>query len=324
MTSFVGRNDPQLSVVIVNHNSSDYLIACVDSITRTAGPLAFEIIVVDNASEPASVDQLHVVSSAVTLIRSPINVGFSTANNVGILAAKGGYLLFLNPDTVVHAGTLKRMIEFMDSQPDVGASTCYVRLPDGSLDDAAHRGFPTPWNALCQFSGLSKLFPRSRLFSGYSLGWQDVHRVHDIEALAGCFMLVRRCAGEEAGWWDEDYFFYGEDLDFCYTLNELGWRISFVPDCSILHYKGMSSGIKKVSRNRSAAGRVTRELATRARFSAMKIFYDKHYADRYPWLLKALVLAGIALKQEVELRRLAWSARGSRLLKSCGRSKAAR
>jgi GT2 family glycosyltransferase len=280
--------------------------------------------VVDNASEPASVEQLDAVSSAVTLIRSPINVGFSTANNVGIRAATGRYLLFLNPDTVVHDGTLKRMIEFMDSQPDVGASTCYVRLPDGSLDDAAHRGFPTPWNALCQFSGLSKLFPRSRLFSGYSLGWQDLHRVHDIEALAGCFMLVRRCAGEQAGWWDEDYFFYGEDLDFCYTLNELSWRISFVPDCSILHFKGMSSGIKKVSRNRSTAGRVTREIATRARFSAMKIFYEKHYATRYPWPLRALVLAGIALKQEVELRRLMWSSRGLRLPESSDRPEAAR
>jgi GT2 family glycosyltransferase len=216
------------------------------------------------------------------------------------------------------------MVDFMDSRPEVGASTCYVRLPDGSLDDAAHRGFPTPWNALCQFSGLSKLFPRSRLFSSYTLGWQDLHHTHDIDALAGCFMLVRRRAGEEAGWWDEDYFFYGEDLDFCYMLNELGWRITFVPDCSILHYKGMSSGIKKISRNRSTADRVTREIATRARFSAMKIFYNKHYAHRYPWLIRAIVLTGIALKQEVELRRLAWSLRTSELRKTSDRSQAAR
>jgi GT2 family glycosyltransferase len=293
-----------LSIIIVNHNSTDFLLPCISSINRTIDSLSYETIVVDNASDIASLDSAEKAAPGVTFIRSSVNLGFSAANNVGIRASKGHYLLFLNPDTIVQDCTLSTMVRFMESHPDVGASTCFVQLPNGELDDAAHRGFPTPWNALCQFSGLSKLFPRSRLFSGYSLGWENLSVTHDIDALAGCFMLVRREAGEAAGWWDEDYFFYGEDLDFCYTLKQLGWRIAFVPEVSILHHKGMSSGIKKSSPRLSRADRSTRAAATHARFNAMKIFYDKHYRSAYPAPVRWLVLAGIALKQQAAVLQL--------------------
>jgi GT2 family glycosyltransferase len=285
----------------VNHNSTDFLLPCVASIHRTAGSLLYEIIVVDNASDPNSVDALESSLPGVTVIRNRSNLGFSAANNLGLTNTSGRYLLFLNPDTVVEEQTLSTMLHYMDSHPDVGASTCFVRLPDGTLDDAAHRGFPTPWNALCHFSGLSRLFPRSKPFTGYSLGWQDLSVTHHIDALAGCFMLVRRAAGDVAGWWDEDYFFYGEDLDFCFTLRQLGWKIAFVPGVSILHFKGMSSGIKKVSRDLSRADRSTRASSMQARFDAMRIFYDKHYRNVYPAPLRWLVLTGIRAKQQFAL-----------------------
>jgi GT2 family glycosyltransferase len=288
-----------VSVVIANHNSADFLVRCVDSVKAGAGSLTVETIVVDNASHPASLVGLEARLSDVELIRNTHNRGFSAANNQGVRIARGRYVLFLNPDTLIEESTLPSLVAYMDSMSNVGAATCFVRLPDGKLDDAAHRGFPTPWNALCQFSGLSRLFPRSRLLSGYTLGWQDLSVTHDIDALAGCFMLVRREAGEAAEWWDEDYFFYGEDLDFCFNLKQQGWKIAFVPEVSILHYKGMSSGIKKASRHISQADRSTRAMATRARFAAMRIFYDKHYKAIYPAPIRWLVLAGIGLKQTI-------------------------
>lgn len=189
------------------------------------------------------------------------------------------------------------MVNFMDQSPKIGASTCKVVLTNGKIDDASHRGFPTPWNALTHFSGLAKLFGNLKHFGGYNLKHLDFSKSHEIDALAGAFMIVRRKAGEEVGWWDEDYFFYGEDLDFCYMLKQKGWQIYYVPDFSVLHYKGVSGGLKKVSKDMTTADNETKKRATKARFNAMRIFYKKHYEDKYPWILTRLVYLGISLKQ---------------------------
>ena len=213
-------------------------------------------------------------------------------------------MLFLNPDTVVYKNTIDSMVEFMDEHRDAGAATCFVELPDKKLDDAAHRGFPTPWRAFCHFSNLAKLFPQSRLFAGYSLGWLDLSKTHEIEACAVAFMMVRREAGEEVGWWDENFFWYGDDLDFCYRLKERGWKIYFVPEVSILHYKGVSGGIKEISNHLSNADRETRIQATNARFDAMELFYKKHYIKKYPFFVTSLVLLVIMLKRFITLQSL--------------------
>jgi GT2 family glycosyltransferase len=294
-----------LSVVIVNHNSTDLLLELLQSIAESppAG-ISYEVIVVDNASEQSPVAAVQRLDPDVQVLSSTTNEGFARANNRGIGGASGRYLLFLNPDMVMRPHTIETMIKYLDSNPPVGAASCFVQLPSGDLDDASHRGFPTPWNALCHFSGLARLAPRARLLSDYSMGWAMSDHPHRVDAIAGCFMLVRRSAGEGIGWWDEDYFFYGEDLDFCYRLRASGWTVAFVPNVSILHYKGMSSGIKKISRNVSRADRATQALATRARFDAMKIFYAKHYQDVYPAPIRWLVLTGIAAKYRVALWQL--------------------
>lgn len=293
-----------LSIIIVSFNTKDITIDCINSVIKTVKKISYEIIVVDNNSQDDSVESIQNLkfkiqndNSKFKIIKNNKNEGFSKANNMGVKNARGRYVLFLNSDTVVYENTLDSVIEFMDNHEKVGAVTCYVEMPDGKLDDAAHRGFPTPFRALSHFSGLSKLFPRSKLFSGYSLGWMDLSKTHEIEALAGAFMLVRREAGEEIGWWDEDFFWYGEDLDFCYRLKEKGWKIYFVPHYKILHLKGVSGGIKKVSENISKATHDTKKKATRARFEAMRIFYKKHYINKYPKVVTALVFSGIGLKE---------------------------
>ncbi|MBI4092082.1 MAG: glycosyltransferase family 2 protein [Candidatus Levybacteria bacterium] len=295
-----------VSIIIVSFNTKDLTIECIRSVIRTIKRASFEIIIVDNNSEDDSVEEVQMLkvksqnfNSKVKIIENKENVGFSKANNIGVEEASGRFVLFLNSDTVVYENTIDGMVEFMDRNNDAGAATCFVRLPNGKLDDAAHRGFPTPFRALSHFSGASKIFKKSKLFGGYNLRYLDLDKTHEVDALAGAFMLVRREAGEQAGWWDEDFFWYGDDLDFCYRLREKSWKIYFVPKFEILHYKGASGGIKKHSKLISAANSETKKRAHEARFAAMGIFYDKHYKNKYPSIIRMLVLTGIALKKRM-------------------------
>lgn len=294
-----------LSIIIVNYNTRDFLAACLRSLRESISQeLSYEVIVVDNASHDDSVDMLRREFPWVTTIANKENSGFAKANNIGIKKSSGRYVLFLNSDTVVSKEVLEEMVEFMDKYPRAGAATCYLKLEDGTMDDASHRGFPTPTNAFFHFSGLSKVFPHTKLFSGYSMGYANMTKIHEIDALAGAFMLTRREAGEEVGWWDDDYFFYGEDIDFCYRLKEKGWKIYFVPSISILHYKGVSHGMKKHTQDKTTADAETRTRSTYARFNAMKIFYNKHYVKKYPKWLTRLVMEGIDMKQKRALKEI--------------------
>ena len=289
-----------LSIVIVHYNTKDFLKACLASVDRFAPKdLSYEIIIVDNNSTDgvvSEIEQLKVKSPHLMFVQNKENYGFSKANNIGLEHSTGRYVLFLNPDTEVFEKTLEAMVSFMDTTQDAGAATCFLTLSDGVLDDAAHRGFPTPWNAFCHFSGLGRLFPNSMVFNGYHLAYKSLDKIHEIDALAGAFMIVRREVGDEVRWWDEDYFFYGEDLDFCYRLKENGWKIYFVPSVKAFHHKGISAGIKKDSAHLSTADADTRKKAMRARFDAMSLFYKKHYKNRYPKLLTAIVLLGVWIK----------------------------
>ncbi|OGH39327.1 MAG: hypothetical protein A3B44_02295 [Candidatus Levybacteria bacterium RIFCSPLOWO2_01_FULL_38_21] len=293
-----------LSIIIISYNTKDFLKKCTSSIKRTTKNLNYEIIVVDNASLDNSLNMLKEQFPEVITIASKENIGFSKANNLGVEKSKGKYILFLNPDTVVYKETLLNMVKFMDGHKDVGAATCKLVMPNGKLDDASHRGFPNPWNSFCYFSGLSKMFPSSKLFGGYNLSWLNLSKTHEIDACAGAFMIVRREAGEKIGWWDEDYFFYGEDLEFCFRLKEAGWKIYFVPSISVLHYKGVSGGIKKVSKEITTANIETKKRATAWRFDAMEIFYRKHYQNKYPFFLTWLVNLGINLKRWIALKSI--------------------
>lgn len=295
---------PDLSIIIISFNTSVLTVACLRSLyEHISDAISFEVIVVDNDSKDTSVKDMEVYKktlgkegSSLTIIPNKENSGFSKANNIGLKKSSGRYVLFLNSDTVVPEKTAERMVSFMDEHKEAGAATCYVRMANGELDDAAHRGFPTPWNALSHFSGLAKVFPHSMFFNGYHMAWKNLKEIHEVDALAGAFMIVRREAGEQASWWDEDYFFYGEDIDFCFMLKQFGWKIYFVPEVEILHLKGASSGIKKESQKVTTATLETKRWVTNQRFTAMKTFYKKHYLTRYPSLLTGMVFFAIDQK----------------------------
>jgi len=296
-----------LSIILISYNTKELTCDAINSIVNTVKKYTFEIIVVDNDSQDGSAEpmkqlqkELEQKSIRFVLIENKMNKGFSKANNQGVGQANGRYVLFLNTDTLVYEDTLDGMVEFMDATPDAGASTCYVQLPNGKLDEGSHRGFPTPWRAFAHFSGLSKLFPNVPVFTGYLLSHLDLSTTHEVDALVGAFMLTRFEAGEQVGWWDEDYFWYGDDLDFCYRLKKAGWKIYFVPQYKILHYKGVSGGIKKISSHITKASRKTKLRATDARFDAMRIFYNKHYKQKYPAIIHFVVLSGIQLKWRLQ------------------------
>lgn len=292
-----------LSIIIVSYNSGDFLKKCIDSIYESSIK-NFEVIVVDNASKDNSVWEMRKFGSKIKLIENKKNVGFSRANNIGIKKSSGKYVLFLNPDTLVNKDTFETLISFMDKTKNAGVITSRVILPNGKLDDSCHRGFPTPWNAFCYFSGLEKIFPRSKLFAGYHMGWEDYNKTHEIDACAGSFMLVRKEAGEQIGWWDEDFFFYGEDLDFCMEIKNKGWKIYYYPHVSTTHFKGVSSGIKKISKEVTTADLETKRFATKHRFLAMKTLYNKHYLNRYPRFITWLLFRAIDIKYWLALKSL--------------------
>lgn len=285
-----------ISIVILNYNSIDFLKGCLESIEKSElNHVSVEIVVVDNASTDGSVVKIRKNYPKVKLIASKKNRGFAGGNNLAVDKAKGKYILFLNPDTVLEPDTLHKVYQYMEKHKEVGVSTAKLELLNGDLDYSTHRGFPTPLNALFFFTGIAKLFPKIKIFAGYTQGWKlSDPKPHEVDAISGAFFFVRRKAAEAVGWWDEDYFWYGEDIEFSYSLKEAGWKIMFLPKVRALHYKGVTSGIKKHTKKVSKASKETRRRSTKASTEAMKIFYRKHYLNRYPRIVTSIVLAGIS------------------------------
>jgi GT2 family glycosyltransferase len=299
-----------LSIIIISYNTKDFLKKCLESLKNSdfkinGREIIWEVLIGDNASSDDSVEFLKSLKwPNLKLILNKDNLGFAKANNLIIKKAQGRYILFLNPDTVLSKETLKVMLSFMEKNHQAGAATCRLNLPDGRLDQPCHRGFPTAWNAFCYLSGLEKLFPKSKIFAGYSLGYLPLDKIHEIDAGHGAFLIVRREAGEPLGWFDEDYFWYGEDLDFCYRLKQDGWKIMFVPTTKIIHWKGAASGLKKHSQGISTANRSTKIKAAQASVKVMRIFFNKHYRNKYPRPVYWLVMLGINLLEKVRLSQI--------------------
>ncbi len=294
----------KLSFVIVNFNSRDYLTNCIQSIYQSSlFPKDYEIIIIDNNSNDDSLTRLESIKKDnLFILKNNDNLGFSKANNQGIKKTTGEYVLLLNPDTILEKDTLERVLSYMDKDKNVAVTTPRIELPDGTIDDACHRGFPTPVNALFYFTGLANIFPHSTFFNGYHLGYQNMDKTHEIDSCVGAFMMVRRNIGEEIGWLDEDYFWYGEDLDFCYRVKQAGYKVVFLPSAKITHFKGISSGIKNHSQSLSTASADTKKLTTQKRFEVMRLFYKKHYLSKYPKLLTDLVFLGINIKEKLSSR----------------------
>lgn len=279
----------ELSIIILSYNTKGLLEKCLESLYTYYGDKIsegeWELIVADNGSSDGSQEVLKENAyKGLLFIDNKNNLGFAKGNNVVAKMSKGEFVLFLNPDTIVEKESISFPLAFIKGNCDVGAVTAKTVLANGDLDVTCHRGFPTPWNAFCFFSGMSRIFPHSKLFSGYLLGSLDLNTPHEVEAINGAYFLMPRDLGTKLGWFDEDFFWKGEDLDLCYRIKQLGKQVWYLPQVKIWHFKGASKGHKPGSKS------------LQARFDVMRIFYEKHYRNKYPWLVKQLVFLGINLK----------------------------
>lgn len=287
----------KLSVIIVSFNTISLLDECLQSIEEAQQPSGgLEVIVVDNASADGSQEMVVEKYPQAHLIALKENIGFSAANNRGAMQAEGEYLLFLNSDTRLHEDALIPPLEYLEGQPRVGAITVRLYYPNGQRDPDNHRGFPTPWNALCHFSGLSKLFANDPRFNGYFLSYADFDQIHAVDVIAGSYMMMPRLVYDQLRGWDETYFFYGEDIDFCYRIGRAGYKIIYYPHVEVLHYKGASSGLRKESADIAQPPRETRIKVAQESVRAMKVFYRKFYSEKYPAWVTGFVLAGIQVR----------------------------
>lgn len=303
----------KLSIIILNFNTKDFLLQCLESIyenyTEEVKKGDYEVVVVDNASIDESFAFVKSQISkpklqTIKFIENKKNLGFAAGNNRVLKKINSEYVLLLNPDTKVDGQAIAETLRFMEKNKGAVVATAKVVLPDGSLYYACHRGFPTPWNAFCYFSGLGGLFPKAALFNGYTLSNLNLDEIHEIDACSGSFMMIRSDLGKKLNWLDEDYFWYGEDLDFCYRVKQAGYKVYFVPKGKTVHYWGAASGLKKTTNRKVKVALETKLRSTKARFEVMKIFYKKHYQKTYPGIITGFVLAGIKIKYWFELIRL--------------------
>ncbi len=278
----------KLSIIIVNYNVRHFLEQALLSIRQARFDEAMEVFVVDNNSVDDSVLMVQEKFPEVRLVANRSNPGFSIANNQAIRRSSGEYVLLLNPDTVVEEDTFEKCVRFMDGHPEAGALG--VRMIDGSgkFLPESKRGFPSPFVAFCKTVGLSRLFPRSRTFNHYHLGYLDEGGIHEVEVLAGAFMMLRRSVLDEVGLLDEQFFMYGEDIDLSYRIVKAGYKNYYFPSTTIIHYKGEST--KKGSLN-----------YVRAFYKAMIIFARKHFEGEKARLFIFMLQIAIYLKASITL-----------------------
>ncbi len=334
-------NTLDVGIVIVTYNTRELLARCLETVLASRGDLRFHVTVVDNASQDGTAAMVQRAFPQVRLIASPVNGGYPYGNNLGLLAygfrpvgaetrllrdlpeipvwEHGGhhpypevvhqagqhppprYALLLNPDTELPPTALAEMVAFLDARPHAGVAGPRLIRPDGSLDLACRRSFPTPEVAFYRMMGLHRLFPHSPRFGRYNMTYIPPDRTIEVDSVVGAFMMVRREAIQEVGLLDEQFFMYGEDLDWAYRMKQRGWQVWYNADVTVLH-------VKEASARRSWRARV--EF-----YRAMVIFYRKHFAATTPRPLHWLILTGIAVKGAVDVpirwAKLAWArARG--------------
>lgn len=260
------QKDILISVVIVNYKVPEYLKETIRSICDAHLYEKTEIIVVDNDSRDRSQEIITAQFPEVIWIQMKNNVGFGKACNIGVKQANGNYILLLNPDTVISKNTLTVSIDFMRAHPEVGLMGPKILNPDGSLQQSCHRSFPSPMDAFFHVSGLSKLFPKSKLFGKYYLTHLDPEVSTQVDAVSGSFMFISRSLFNQIEGFDERFFMYGEDLDICWRVSDAGYKVWYFPGTQIIHRKAKSSSRVKIR--------------SRVAFYEAMIIFSAKYKDR--------------------------------------------
>lgn len=270
----------KLSIVIVNYNTEKLLQGCLQSVYAGANGTPFDIWVVDNHSRDCSAEMVRSQFPGVRLVENESNLGFSRANNLAISQSDSEYILLLNPDTLIIDDSIEKMVKFMDANPKVGIAGCKVLNTDRTLQLACRRSIPTPKVAFYRLTGLSRLFPKHPALAKYNLTYFSPEETHEVDAVSGAFLMIRRKAIEDIGLLDERFFMYGEELDWCLRAKRAGWSVMYHPEAEIIHYKGESTK----TNSRKAALEFYR---------AMYLFHKKHFAKDYSAAMNVVFYAGI-------------------------------
>jgi Predicted glycosyltransferases len=289
-----------LSIVIVNYRTYDLTKQAIESVIRKDHPFSYQIYLVDNASQDGSLEKLkedfkeESENGLIKFMANTRNSGFASANNLALKESNSRYVLLLNSDTVILNNCLSKCIEYLEKDENIGALGCKVLLPDGSLDKACRRSFPTFSVSFYRMTGLSHLFPKSKRFGKYNLTFLDENQTYEVDCLMGAFMMVRSETIREVGLLDEKFFMYGEDIDWCYRIKSGGWNVVYYSDAETIHYKGGSN-------NNQMKSKLIHEF-----YRAMHLFYNKHYRDNYPFIITGITYMGIwgSYSMKILLNRL--------------------
>jgi len=287
-----------LGIVIVNWNTADELERCLETVFASEGDFTYRVVVVDNDSDDGSPEMVREKFPRAELLETGDNLGYPKGNNVGLrhLGYHGigevdsdapRYAVLLNPDTEVPPTAFYEMLQFMDSRPDIGIAGPRLTLPDGSLDKACRRGFPTPMVSFYHFSGLAKLFPDNETFGRYNMTFADPANELEVDSVVGAYLQIRKEAIEKVGLLDEIYFMYAEDIDWCYRVKQAGWKVWYYAPVTVYH-------VKRAASKKSA----------KAQFEfwrAMLIFYRKYYRHTTPFIVHSIILMALLFKGGPEL-----------------------
>jgi hypothetical protein len=290
---------PDLSICIVNWNTRDDLERALRSLLLASLGLTQEVVVVDNGSWDGSADMVARRFPLVRLIRSTENLGFARGYNRAVAETTGRYLLLLNPDTITRPGAPKALLRFMEAHPRVAATGPRLLNRDGSLQFSCRR-FPRPAAALFRNTPLGKLFPRNRYTRDYLMADTDHQAESSVDWISGAAMCIRREAWEQVGGFDEGFFMYAEDMDWCWRARQAGWDIYYVPEAEVVHLIGRSSDQVPVPM-------VLQFHRSMARF------YRKHYAANWPLPVRWLPFVGVWARCGVVLTETAWALFRSKL-----------
>ncbi len=273
----------KLSIIIINFNVKYFLEQCLCSVTRACKNIDAEIFVVDNLSTDGSQKYFKGNFKAVNFIWNTENVGFSKANNQVFKLVTGDVILFLNPDTILAEDCLEKCLDCFKSEDDTGALG--IRMIDGSgiFLKESKRGFPSVFTSLCKLSGLTALFPSSKIFARYYLGHLEQHLNHEADVLSGAFMMIRKSVLNKTGGFDERFFMYGEDIDLSFRIQKAGYKNRYFADTTILHFKGEST--KKNS-----------PAYIKSFFGAMSVFVKKHHGSIFAEMYHVLIQIAINIK----------------------------
>ncbi|MBP9732123.1 MAG: glycosyltransferase family 2 protein [Candidatus Magasanikbacteria bacterium] len=278
----------KLSIIMVSWNTAEFTKKALASVFKETNGFEYEVIVVDNNSSDLSVSMIQKEFPLVRLIENKENVGFGKANNQGMLIAKGDYFFLLNTDTLISDSAITKLVNYLDLYPEVTCVGPRLLNTDGTFQHACRRNLPNPVSAFFHLFGFTKIFTKNRVVNTYKKYVDNPDITEPVEAISGAAMMFRRNVYEVIGGFDEDFFMYGEDLDFCKRVFDQGWKTVYVSESRITHFGGGSSN--------------KRRTASLVNFyESMWIYYKKHFYSKANLILSCIIFAGIKVRMVVAL-----------------------